>query len=72
MLNTSYNNSKKIDYNFKKLINVSILGIIISFVLGIIFSLIIGLTGQGNIGYPIALIIALFIGVGFFASSMIA
>ncbi len=54
--------------NFKKLIIVSILGIIISFVLGIIFSLIIGLTGQGNIGYPIALIIALFIGVGFFAS----
>jgi len=54
--------------NFKKLIIISILGFIISFVLGIIFSLLIGLTGQGNIGYPIALIIALFIGVGFFAS----
>ena len=54
--------------NFKKLIIVSILGLLVTFVFGIIFSLLIGLTGQETIGYPMALIIALFIGVGFFAS----
>ncbi|WP_407422779.1 zinc ribbon domain-containing protein [Methanobrevibacter sp.] len=54
--------------NFKKLIIVSILGFAITFVLGIILSFIIGLTGQGSLGYPIALIIAIFLGVGFFAS----
>ena len=69
-INASENSSDGIiqSINFKKLIIVSILGVIVSFVLGIILSLIIGLTGQGTIGYPIALIIALFIGIGFFAS----
>lgn len=54
--------------DFKRLIIVSILGFIITFVLGIIFTYIVGLTGQKSIGYPIALIIAEILGVGFFAS----
>ena len=54
--------------NYKKLIIVSILGFAITFLLGVILSFIIGLTGQGSLGYPIALIIAIFLGVGFFAS----
>ena len=54
--------------NFKRLIILSILGFIITFVLGILLSFIIGLTGQESFGYPIALIMAIFLGVGFFAS----
>ena len=54
--------------DFKRLIIVSILGFIITFVLGILFAYIAGLTGQKSFGYPIALIIAVVIGVGFFAS----
>ena len=53
---------------FKKLIIVSLLGFAITFVLGIILSYIVGLTGQESLGYPIALVIAIFLGVGFFAS----
>ena len=54
--------------DFKRLIIVSILGFIVTFILGIIFAFIIGLTGQKSFGYPIALIIAVVLGVSFFAS----
>ena len=64
----SHNNGIIENIDFKRLIIVSILGFIITFVLGIIFAFIIGLTGQKSIGYPIALIIAAVLGVGFFAS----
>ncbi|MBR6024656.1 MAG: zinc-ribbon domain-containing protein [Methanobrevibacter sp.] len=54
--------------DFKRLIIASVLGFIITFVLGILFAYIMGLTGQKSFGYPIALIIAIFLGVSFFAS----
>ena len=54
--------------DFKRLIIASAVGFIITFVLGIIFAYIAGLTGQKSLGYPIALIIAVILGVGFFAS----
>lgn len=54
--------------DFKRLIIASLLGFIITFVLGILFAFIVGLTGQETFGYPIALIIAAFIGISFSAS----
>ncbi len=54
--------------NFKRLILVSILGFAVTFVLGILLSFVAGLIGFQSVTYPIFLIIAIFLGVGFFAS----
>ena len=53
---------------FKRLIIVSLLGFVVTFVVGIILSFVAGAIGSQSITYPVFLIIALFIGVGFFAS----